>query len=76
MKMLICILFLSIKEKKLFCEHQEQVIVTDGYDYNSKMITTCSITGKKCPFSKLKKAQKRCGMLIIIEEEENDTNLL
>lgn len=70
--MLIRVLFLFIKEReKLFCEHQEQVIVTDDYDHNSEMVIMCNAIGKKCPFSKLKKAQKRCAMLVPIKEKDD-----
>lgn len=56
----------------MFCEHQEQIIVSNGYDNNDKIIITCNAMGKDCPYGKLKKAQKRCSMLKPIKEIEND----
>lgn len=56
----------------MFCEYQEKVIHYEGYVQNGKITITCNKMNKECPYSKLKKAQKKCQYLIPIEEKKDD----
>lgn len=55
----------------MFCEYQEKVIQFDDYTRESTTVIMCNEMDRECPYSKLKKAQKRCPYLIPIEEEND-----
>lgn len=51
----------------MFCYYQEQSTEFNDYTNRSEDITVCNVTGKKCPYPKLKKAQRKCQYLKEIE---------
>lgn len=55
----------------MFCEYQEKVIHYNEYTKESNITIMCNEMNKECPYSKLKKAQKKCQYLIPIGEEND-----
>lgn len=55
----------------LFCYYQEESTEYNDYTHESEGIIVCNVTGKKCPYSKLKKAQKKCQYVKAIEENDD-----
>lgn len=56
----------------MFCCYQERSSRFNDYTNIDEEIIMCNETGKECPYSKLKKAQKRCQYVEPLEENNND----
>ena len=56
----------------MFCYYQEETTEYNDYTRENEPIVMCNMIDKKCPYSKLKKAQRHCQYLKPIEGKSDD----